>query len=74
MLGSGYEEETESIRQNPMLFYYEPLSVSLARTRRQSITVVGHHSDVVISIARRGGPNNLPRAEVSRVSATGANL
>jgi hypothetical protein len=49
LLVSGYEEETDSIRRNPMLFYYEPLSVSLERTGRfQSITVVGHHSDVVI--------------------------
>jgi SAM-dependent methyltransferase len=49
LLVSGYEEETESIRQNPMLFYYEPLSLSLARTERfESITIVGHHSDVVI--------------------------
>jgi SAM-dependent methyltransferase len=49
LLVSGYEEETESIRQNPMLFYYEPLSLSLARTERfESITIVGRHSDVVI--------------------------
>jgi hypothetical protein len=49
LLVSGYEEETESIRQNPMLFYYEPPSLSLARTERfESITIVGRHSDVVI--------------------------
>jgi hypothetical protein len=49
LLVSGYEDETESIRQNPMLFYYEPLSLSLARTGRfESVTVVGHHTDVVI--------------------------
>jgi len=49
LLVSGYEEETDSIRRKPMLFYYEPLSVSLERTGRfQSIRVVGHHSDVVI--------------------------
>jgi hypothetical protein len=49
LIVSGYEEETQSIRQNPMLFYYEPLSVSLARSGRfQSITIAGHHSDVVI--------------------------
>jgi hypothetical protein len=49
LLVSGYEEETDQIRENPMLFYYEPLSISLQRTRRfKSITVVGRHSDVVI--------------------------
>jgi hypothetical protein len=32
-----------------MLFYYEPLSLSLARTQRfEAITIVGRHSDVVI--------------------------
>jgi Methyltransferase domain len=58
LLVSGYEEETESIRQNPMLSYYEPLSLSLRRTGRfESITAVGHHSDVVIfrCEARRPG-------------------
>jgi hypothetical protein len=49
LLVSGYEEETQSIRENPMLFYYEPLSLSLARTQRfEAITIVGRHSDVVI--------------------------
>ena len=37
LIVSGYEEETQSIRQNPMLFFYEPLSVSLARTWEISI-------------------------------------
>jgi SAM-dependent methyltransferase len=49
LLVSGYEQDSEAIRLNPMLFFHEPLSVSLARTGKfESIKVIGHHSDVTI--------------------------
>ena len=49
LLVSGYEEDSEPIRQNPMLFFHEPLSLSLARTNKfESVRVIGHHTDVAI--------------------------
>ena len=49
LLVSGYEADSDAIRQNPMLFFHEPLSLSLARTGKfESVTIVGHHSEVVI--------------------------
>ena len=49
LLVSGYEACTEAIRDNPMVFFYEPLSESLSRSGKfKSITVAGTHSDVVI--------------------------
>jgi hypothetical protein len=57
LLVSGYEEGGEAIRQNPMLFFHEPLSLSLARTTKfASITVIGHHTDVVIFRCEARGP------------------
>ena len=48
LLVSGYDADDEAIRTNPMVFFHEPLSESLKRTGKfQSVTVVGHHRDVV---------------------------
>ncbi len=49
LLVSGYEEESESIRSNSMLFFYEPLSRSLKKTGKfESVEAVGRHTDVTI--------------------------
>lgn len=49
LLVSGYEEATEAIRSNPMLFFYEPLSSSLRKTGKFiSVEAVGRHTDVTI--------------------------
>jgi hypothetical protein len=49
LLVSGYEEATEAIRANPMLFFYEPLSASLKKTGKFiSVEAVGRHTDVTI--------------------------
>lgn len=61
LLVSGYEEETEAIRQNPMLFFYEPLSTSLARTGKfKSITPVGHHRDIAVLRCEVASPKQTP--------------
>jgi SAM-dependent methyltransferase len=49
LLVSGYEEATEAIRANSMLFFYEPLSRSLMKTEKFiSVKAVGRHTDVTI--------------------------
>lgn len=49
LLVSGYAANDESIRQNPMLFFHEPLAASLRRTGRfRSVREVGRHSNVVV--------------------------
>jgi hypothetical protein len=49
LLVSGFSEDSESIRQNPMLFFHEPLETSLHRTGRfKCIRQVGAHTSVVV--------------------------
>lgn len=49
LLVSGYEQATEAIRSNPMLFFYEPLSSSLKKTGKFiSVEAIGRHTDVTI--------------------------
>jgi SAM-dependent methyltransferase len=49
LLVSGYEETTEAIRSNPILFFYEPLSSSLRKTGKfVSVEAIGRHTDVTI--------------------------
>jgi hypothetical protein len=49
LLISGYDQETDAIRENHMVFFYEPLKQSLQSTGRfSSIVEVGRHTDVVI--------------------------
>ena len=49
LLVSGYERESELIRSNSMLFFYEPLSRSLEKTGKfESVEAVGRHTDVTI--------------------------
>lgn len=46
---SGYDNDTDEIRRNHMLFFYEPLLTSLIRTGRfVNIEKIGEHSDVSI--------------------------
>ncbi len=46
---SGYEQETDAIRLNPMVFFHEPLSQSLQRIGYfSSIEKIGAHTDVNI--------------------------
>jgi hypothetical protein len=46
---SGYESETDAIASNHMVYFHEPLSVSLGRTGRfEAITKIGAHSDVTV--------------------------
>jgi len=49
LLVSGFAENSESIRQNPMVFFHEPLEISLRATGRfKRIRQVGAHTNVVI--------------------------
>jgi hypothetical protein len=49
LIVSGYEGLEQTWAQNHMLFFYEPLSVSLARTKRfREIRAIGSHSDVTV--------------------------
>lgn len=49
LIVSGYDDLTDSIAANHMLYYYEPLHESLRATGRfSSIKKIGAHSDVVI--------------------------
>ena len=49
LLVSGFSKNSESIRQNPMVFFHEPLETSLRRTGRfKRIQQVGAHTNVVI--------------------------
>lgn len=49
LLVSGYVADCSAIRQNPMVFFHEPLPESLARTGRfSSVREIGRHSDVVV--------------------------
>ena len=49
LLVSGYEEGTQAIYQNHMLFFHEPLGTSLERTGRfRAIREIGRHTGVVI--------------------------
>jgi hypothetical protein len=49
LLVSGYRRGTEEIRDNPMLYFHEPLEASLAATGRFGrVRGVGSHSDVVV--------------------------
>jgi hypothetical protein len=46
---SGYDESSEEIRANHMLFFYEPLRTSLERTGKfSSIRPIGKHTTVVV--------------------------
>jgi hypothetical protein len=49
LLVSGYEKDSDAIRRNPMLFFHEPLSLSLARTGKfESVALIGHHTSVFV--------------------------
>jgi hypothetical protein len=49
LLVSGYDESTEEICSNSMLFFYEPLSRSLVKTGKfTSVETIGRHTDVTI--------------------------
>jgi hypothetical protein len=49
LIVSGYDEPTEKISANHMLYYYEPLHESLMATGRfSSVRKIGAHSDVVV--------------------------
>jgi len=49
LIVSGYDEPTDQIAANHMLFFYEPLHKSLNDTRRfSSIRKIGAHSSVVV--------------------------
>ncbi len=49
LLVSGFLADSESIQQNPMVFFHEPLEISLCRTGRfRSIRQVGAHTSVVV--------------------------
>lgn len=49
LLVSGYATDDESIRQNPMIFFHEPLAASLRRTGCfKSVREIGRHTDVVV--------------------------
>ncbi len=49
LIVSGYETRTDKITANHMLYFYEPLQLSLEKTGRfKSIQKIGSHSDVVI--------------------------
>ena len=56
---SGYDESSEEIRANHMLFFYEPLRTSLERTGKfRTIRAIGNHTTVVVyrcDVAVRGG-------------------
>ncbi len=67
LLVSGYEEDSQAIRRNPMLFFHEPLSLSLARTEKfESVTVIGHHTDVAIFRCDVRRPTIAARGNVTR--------
>ena len=69
LLVSGYERESESIRSNSMLFFYEPLSRSLEKTGKfESVEAVGRHTDVTIfrCETRRSTPGRLFRRWLRR--------
>jgi hypothetical protein len=49
LIVSGYDERTDRISSNHMLFFYEPIHETLKRTGRfRSIRRIGAHSDVVV--------------------------
>lgn len=49
LIVSGYEHDYDARHSNSMLFYYEPLEVSLRRTGKfRTIRKIGEHSDVSI--------------------------
>lgn len=49
LIVSGYEQPTHAIDSNPMLFFHEPLSRTLAATGKfQSVRVIGSHTDVTV--------------------------
>jgi hypothetical protein len=49
LIVSGYDADRDAIRQNPMVFFHEPLPESLAHTGRfKSVREIGRHTDVVI--------------------------
>jgi hypothetical protein len=49
LIVSGYERDDAQIQANHMTYYYEPLAVSLARTKRfRTIEEIGEHTSVKI--------------------------
>jgi hypothetical protein len=49
LLVSGFSAASKEIRQNPMVFFHEPLEETLRRTARfQSIQPIGGHTSVVV--------------------------
>jgi hypothetical protein len=49
LIVSGYETDQPHIKDNHLIFFYEPLSQSLAKTRAfRSIRQIGTHTDVVV--------------------------
>lgn len=49
LIVSGYGRDDAHIRTNHMIYYYEPLAVSLARTNRfRTIEEIGGHNDVKV--------------------------
>jgi hypothetical protein len=49
LIVSGYDEDTELRRRNPMVFFWEPLETSLGATSKfRSIRRIGAHSDVTV--------------------------
>ncbi len=49
LLVSGFERDDEAIRDNPMVFFYEPLETSLRRTGRfRTIRRIGAHTSVAV--------------------------
>lgn len=49
LIVSGYDTDRAGIRENPMIFFHEPLAESLARTGRfKSAREIGRHTDVVV--------------------------
>ncbi|MGH6811744.1 MAG: hypothetical protein ACREDM_05170 [Methylocella sp.] len=49
LLASGFPANGEAIEKNPMIFFYEPLEISLRRTGRfSSIQQIGAHTNVAV--------------------------